>query len=285
MAGIYAKTQVVANAHRVGEVLLMSGFFYIALPFAYPFPFSSLPLAIGSIAILCYIFSVYYLNSYCDYAIDVNNKRLEHLSSIRRLQYLFFTLACWSFCFVTFWCVNKIALGCFLFSFSLWILYYARPFRFKSKLFLGSIIHFICGILHFHMCYTLVGAVSMRSVTVSIFIALLLTIGHLNHERLDFVSDMKNNIATTTVRMGEQFTKSAVKFLSGFTIVFWAVLYFSGIISLSEFSCFLLPLLLFVALQWNKAIFENTTVFKNYYRILFFIGGVLLLISKMLQAI
>lgn len=210
---------------RLAEVLLMSGYFWVAALTATSYmPELTTHVAILGISIICYIASVYCLNSYTDYESDKDNPRLVYLSQVPRHYYLY-----WLLFFVgIFVClsaaVNLHILYLQIASFLLWVLYYQKPFQLKGRFPGGTIIHFAAGILHFHMGYEIVWGSGFISLMISLFFASMLSLGHLNHERIDAEADKLQGVGTGSARFGNKIILPL--FYTGFILsqAYWCLL-------------------------------------------------------------
>ncbi len=191
---------------RLFEVVLMSGYFIVAFAFANDAIVVSKVLTsmVYYFAILCYIASVYMLNSFADYDLDKVNPRLQYLSSFKKTSYLLWTVIflLLSLC-ITFFLNRKIAVF-FSFSYLLWYLYYCPPFRYKNSILIGTVIHFVSGILHFQIGFEVAQTAGYLSFMISLFFATLLSMGHLNHELLDLDADQKFGIKNTAITFGRK---------------------------------------------------------------------------------
>jgi 4-hydroxybenzoate polyprenyltransferase len=86
----------------------------------------------------------------------------------------------------------------------------------------SSLAHFIGGLLHFLLGYTLFAPFDDRGLVISFFFALTFTAGHLNHEVHDFDFDRQNNLMTNAVAFGKRpvFIGSFILFTLAYGYVF-----------------------------------------------------------------
>ena len=82
-------------------------------------------------------------------------------------------------------------------------LYSAPAFHLKGVPLLNSALHFIGGILHFLLGYSLFQAVDGRGLGIGCFFALAFAAGHLTHEARDYKGDLLNGIKTNAVTFGK----------------------------------------------------------------------------------
>jgi 4-hydroxybenzoate polyprenyltransferase len=81
-------------------------------------------------------------------------------------------------------------------------LYSAPMFQMKGVPLISSVLHFLGGLLHFLMGYSLFRAIDGRSLAIGSFFALTFAAGHLTHEARDHGSDRLNRIRTNAVAFG-----------------------------------------------------------------------------------
>lgn len=213
---------------RLYEIGLMTGFSFVGLLFVHKQNILTPKLAMLVVAVISYVIAVYFLNSFADYAADTTSKRLYFLQRLSRKKYL----VSWLFFSVMFISLTaSISAYSMLFcvvAMFLWMLYYLPPFRLKSTLFWGSIIHFVAGLLHFLSCYGAYDNVSIASILVGSYFSLLLCMGHINHELIDYEDDFKNNNRTTTVRLGKNFAAGIRSGISLVIFVYWLIIWWVG---------------------------------------------------------
>jgi 4-hydroxybenzoate polyprenyltransferase len=125
---------------------------------------------------------------------------------------------------------------------ALGVIYSFPGIRAKGLPGLSSLAHFIGGILHFLLGYSLFGDLDRRAFLISLFFALVFTAGHATQEVQDYESDLASGVRTNAVAFG----KRAV-FLAAFTCFAIAFLYLgfavTGIVPARlGFSALLFPL-------------------------------------------
>jgi len=207
------------QALRLKEILLMTGFSFVGILFASTISFSALPLVIGFT--VSYVMAVYFLNSLAGYHHDKKSDRLEVVSSISKSTYLIlFLIATLSFGTLSLLVNLEVFILC-ISALTVWIAYYLPPFHLKSSFLGGTLAHFVCGILHFHMGYSSFTHINLGSIFISMLFALLLSIGHINHELLDFSPDKKAGLKTTAIRIG---TRKAIYLRTFLTIILGVLL-------------------------------------------------------------
>jgi len=100
---------------------------------------------------------------------------------------------------------------------------YSHPWlNAKSTPIGSSLPHFVGGLLHFLLGYTLFAPLDQRGVLIGLFFALTFTAGHLNHEVHDFDHDRRNDLRTNAVAFGKRpaFIASLVVFTFAYGCLF-----------------------------------------------------------------
>jgi 4-hydroxybenzoate polyprenyltransferase len=211
------------HAIRLREILLMTGFSFVGVLFTDPGYWSLWTVASSSLAIVCYVMAVFFLNSYADHHADANSQRLSHVAQVPRRTYLILLLSATGAVMLFAALNGHRLLIVMVVSLLLWCLYYLPPVRLKSRLLGGTISHLAGGILHFQMGYIGFGMTDGQGWWISVFFALILAAGHFNHEMMDHDADLASGYRTTTVRWGigsGRWLRTAVSAMS----VGWAVL-------------------------------------------------------------
>lgn len=270
---------------RIGEVMLMSGYFWVAALTATSYiPEPSMNALLLCISVVCYIASVYCLNSFTDYELDKSNPRLIYLSEAPRPYYLYWLLIF----IVAFVCLSFIANRHILYfqiaSFLLWILYYQKPFQLKARFPWGTVIHFAAGILHFHIGYEIVWGSGFISFMVSLFFASMLSLGHLNHERIDADADKQQGVRTGSALFGSKVILPL--FYTGFilTQAYWCLLLKWELISVELWlSFFQLPIILLIGLTPYRNNLVTPYGVQKVFRLLMLLGFVVFLIGKLMH--
>jgi len=268
---------------RFAEVLIMSGFFLIGYVYAIDlFSFTNPSFWQLFAGVVIYILSVYFLNSYFDYQDDQQNPRLTYLATFKRNHYLVLTgLAVLSFSAIFFFLKLTIFLISIL-SFSLWLMYYKPGIRLKGSFLFGTVIHLVGGILHFHIGYLVASPFSMASLALSFYIAWMLCIGHFHHEIIDYEADKKNDLRTTTVRVGIDPILNVIGIMFILSILIWLTIYWMSYIDFVEFVPFFLASFVLTVTYYIKRSTGSLRplAFRRFYRVIFFIAGLSVLGSK-----
>jgi 4-hydroxybenzoate polyprenyltransferase len=105
--------------------------------------------------------------------------------------------------------LGPMTLGLSLAIAALSALYSLPRFNWKGRPFLNSATHFVGGILHFLLGYSIGSAMDRRGFATAIFFALIFTAGHLTQEIRDHHGDAVNGIRTNAVIFGPRRTFAA----------------------------------------------------------------------------
>jgi len=156
-------------------------------------------------------------------------------------------------------------------------LYSAPAFRMKGLPVISSLLHFVGGILHFLLGYSIFAAIDDRGIAISCFFALVFTAGHLTHEARDYEGDSLNGIRTNAVVFGR--TQSFFAGLALFTAAYALLVTLAafGIVPrVLVFSAALYPLHLYASLRAIRAglTFESLDQLRRRYRLLYGIIGI-----------
>jgi 4-hydroxybenzoate polyprenyltransferase len=266
---------------RFGEILLMTGFSFIGMLFSPWLEQGEVTKTITVILlVVSYVMSVYFLNSYADYETDIKTSRLNNIGRIPRsiyLKMLVLTTIIFSLLAVS---INYSVAILSLTSLSLWHFYYLPSWRLKSTFLLGTLAHFIGGILHFHIGYSSYATPDTHSIAVAVYFALLLCMGHANHEIIDYEADKQSGIKTTAVRIGPGPMRNIRSVFAGIAVLQWILIHLSfSEQGWSEFAIFLIPTIaiLFASIFLND---RQANVFQCISRSLFLLAGIIFLIQN-----
>jgi 4-hydroxybenzoate polyprenyltransferase len=286
--GIYSIiNSKIIGVSRVLEATLMTGYFIVAFLFNFQDNYVILNsnTLLSYVSIWLYVMSVYSLNSYVDYKEDILNPRLKILSSTPRNTYLILIFAFLLPALANAWFIHWAFFTILSISWCIWAIYYIPPFRLKSKFPFGTILHFFSGITHFALGYMVFNCSILPSLKFGLFFALFLSIGHLNHERIDATSDSSNGLKTGAVIYNVRFLEKL--FLIGFLIgqIYWIVLFYLEIINLYYFlSFFYLPIILIIK-KFNLIDLKSPNNIQLVFRILFSISLICIILIHLLPLI
>lgn len=239
-------------------------------------------LSIVFTIIMLYVMAVYFLNSFADYKNDALSDRLKKNSKIPRWGYFLLLLIATTLFVSGSLLVNSYVAICNVMALLLWCLYYLPPTRLKSTLFGGTIIHFAAGILHFHSGYCSFAHYSTRSILIAAFFALLLAVGHLHHEIIDYDDDLLTGNKTTAVRVGLHKAYTYRERLAIVTTLYWFGIYIGGYIDTMEFAIFLLPVIVLLIICSTLKSPKKNKLFQLVNRSVFGASGVFLIVYKLL---
>lgn len=276
------------KAFRLPEVMLMSGFFIIGSFFAID---SWSPDVIRQLFILWLIsfftiLSVYSYNSAAGKTADQYNIRLEPLKKYTAKHYMifgsiFFVIAlCFSLA-INPWFVplNMVVL-------LIWIFYSHPKWGLKHKAYWGTVLHFIAQMIHFNMFYFAFKVPDTLSLILSVYFALAFSVGHLNHEIIDFHSDKEAGVTNTATKKGIRFAGWLVLFICLFNILFVLFAFQRNIINPVMLIFLLSPLIihLFLYLLWFNQLNKYARRIRTFYRIVYLICFLLLIILRILES-
>ena len=264
------------------EIFLMTGFSFIGMLFVPTEDWLHIEkLGYASVAILFYVMAVFFLNSYAGYEGDAQSARLKHVSRVKRRNYLFLTLASIGIFGISALATNTQLFVITMASIVLWAAYYLKPIQLKSILFGGTFAHALGGMLHFHMGYCAFEEISLESVKIAGFFALILCTGHLNHEIMDAEDDQNNGQHTTTVRLGitnALMLRTSFAFLS--LLYAFILLYtqsYSMITGTTLITASLIMLLASLKFRHKTLPFQKTT------RAAYLLAGITIILEKLAQ--
>ncbi|MCP4122201.1 MAG: UbiA family prenyltransferase [Bacteroidetes bacterium] len=230
------KVKLIPEILRLKEIFLMTGFSVIGNVFTDKVLWENGRDFYFSYAmIFSFVLAVYLLNSYADYSEDQQSERLDKVSGITRMRYLvLMCMAVIAFVFFGGLLGVPLVVVCVV-SFILWGLYYLKPIRLKATLLLGTLIHFLCGTLHFQMGYGYTQPIDEHSILIATYYGMLLSMGHMNHEMLDFKNDQASATKTTAIRIGIQNVSKLRSFIAVISFAYLFILYFRQSLTWQEF--------------------------------------------------
>jgi 4-hydroxybenzoate polyprenyltransferase len=245
-----------------------------------------LPLAAGS---CCLVAHVFVLNDWCGMSTDLRDpnrstgvfttKGIGH-SEIGYLWAALFALSLLMFSL----CGSQTLVIALVIA-GLSALYSAPAFHMKGVPLLSSALHFIAGLLHFLLGYSLFSAIDWRGLEIGCFFALVFVAGHLTHEARDREGDLLNAIRTNAVMFGK--ARSFAAGLVVFTIadVLLVVLAARGIAPRPlVLVAALYPLHFYWSLRtWRAGLtFESIRRFQVRYRALYATIGIMMVATLLL---
>ncbi len=143
--------------------------------------------------------SAFWLNDYFDFQSDLSNPRKIQHTSEKKLKLLALASLILSL-------LLSLTLSLHFFSYIVIIgvasaLYSMPKIHLKSRLFFPAVIHFLLGILYFRNIQALTPfAEGLSSITVSIFWALILSVGSLGNELVDKKADAQASLETVATK-------------------------------------------------------------------------------------
>ncbi|MEZ5002400.1 MAG: UbiA family prenyltransferase [Chitinophagales bacterium] len=265
---------------RLKEIFLMTGFSMIGVFFTPDFEFDLLLIFALFFQVVLFVIAVYCLNSYADYEEDKESLRLKDVSQISKHTY-FILMVFFVVLFLSVGVLLNINIALFSFTaFLFWCTYYLPPLRLKSTFLLGTLIHFVCGIIHFHVGYSLFNTISLHSLIYSIYFALLLSLGHFNHELIDYEDDLKNSTITTAVRIGQSNTLKIRRLLLIVAILYLSLAFYTKYIDEWIFFSFFIASISSLIIDIMST-YMSPKIFQKITRNLFLLAGTITIFSRM----
>lgn len=244
-------------------------------------------LKLGVIGAACFflIISIYAFNSFFGKKQDEKNERLADLKHLGSLDFLLTSLVSLAISLTLGFYLDLIIPLALLGVAVLWILYSLPVFGLKHIPFAGTALHFVAQIIHFNMVYYVFAPISWTSILISLFFSFGFAGGHLNHEVIDHDADKQAGITTGAVLLGvnKGIWLSFILFTAGILLL-W-VLYLNAYLEPFEFAIilagYLVQLISFLILKPKMRTQRNCIFrYRNIYRIVFFLEGVVLLIFR-----
>ncbi len=269
------------SALRIKEVSLMTGFFIIGSFFSIDTLSTNnivkLFLAIG--ASFFTVLAVYAYNAAAGKSKDNANRRLNKLRALSKKKYYLFMTISLLLTIIFSFCIGYIYIFLFLLIFAIWILYSRDDKGVKHKPFYGTLLHFFAEILHFNTCYSIFNPIDAYSISISIVLGFAFSIGHLNHEIIDYNADKENKINTLTVKYGPNKTIIAIILVLILSITTIFFVFLLDIFSVIELIAFTIPVITQLVLFINKRneISEKALKIRKYYRVLYLVSISLLI--------
>ena len=194
---------------RFSEVIVMQGppLMGVVLSVSKPQHAMILPWTLFMAAGFLLVTHIWALNDWADYTTDriISRKSSPARSSAATRPDLF-RISIGSL-------VASLALFCFLPGKTLILagaiaglgfIYSFPGIRAKGSAGLSSLAHFVGGILHFLLGYSLFGDLDQRAILISLFFALVFTAGHATQEVQDYENDLASGVRTNAVAFGKR---------------------------------------------------------------------------------
>ena len=189
--------------------------------------FALLLLAAGSCCLVAHVFA---LNDWCGMHGDLldpnRNAGVFVTKGIRRVQFGRLVAALLALSLLLLSPFGLRTMSAALAIATLSALYSASPFRMKGVPLVNSALHFMGGLLHFLLGYSIFSPIDARGLEIGTFFAVIFVGGHLNQEIRDRESDLLNGIRTNAVTFGKRRTFAASLVL--FTIAYVLLIVMAG---------------------------------------------------------
>lgn len=186
---------------RMLESLMMTPFFFMGYVFAQP---KILIITLPYILLLILHFylliqSIYLLNSYFGKKHDRVNKRFQGITITNKHTELLFVLLSIITLVISLiidYINNWNGSALILINYLLWIFYASSYVNFKSNFLMGSLVHFLSGIINFLIGFTTESTISYAAIAISIYFSLLFVAGHMHHMVIDYEADKSAELKT-----------------------------------------------------------------------------------------
>lgn len=280
------KLFMVIKKYRVTEVILMTGLcmigFFIGLD---SISFQKTVKTFIVFTTVYFLFqSVYFLNSFWGAKNDCKNKRLISFlkNDLNRLLLLTIVTLLISLSFS--WYLGKDIFILSFICFFIWSFYSLPYYGGKERPVIGTFCHFIAQIIHFHIGYLCTSQVSISSISISIYFALIFSAGHLWHEIIDYEADKMSCISTNAVFFGIKKTINAFFIINTISLVYLLYISIAGYLTSLTFYSLLgagtvqLTIGLFFITKSN--IMLKRIQYRSIYRISYLISCMIIVGSK-----
>lgn len=262
---------------RLAEILLMTGFVLIAIPFLPESSVTSVLIARNSallfVANFLLLVAVYSANGFFGFKADRLNPRLsEHQFSTPR-KYQAVTVVTLVSSLFLLWALNTDLPYLGALSFFLWV-FYSAPGGAKGRPILGTVVHLLGQMLQFHLCILAFARPTVSTLAVSAYFGLLFASGHLMHEVKDHESDAAAGIRTNAVVFGPNRVIAFYRFAIFIIPIYWLALRLGGLITERQFWPFFAASLAHVTLTFVGRMRLGGDPYQRAYRIMYFVAGV-----------
>lgn len=261
---------------RVVESLMMTPFFMIGFIFTIP-KFNVLLIYDFFLLVFhfyLFIQSVYLLNSFFGRKSDYLNRRFKDLTiDDKKAEILFFvgSLLLFGTSLYTDSFFNLNGKYLLLINYVFWILYGSPLISFKSNFILGSLIHFLSGILNFLLGFVVIEDLNWNSVLISIYFSLLFVSGHMHHMSIDYEADKKAGMNTLSNIIGVKRTSQWSIYILILATIHYIILAFNSIVLFRSlipvFFAAILHLVVYFYFKSKLFQFEMRIKYRRVYRI------------------
>jgi 4-hydroxybenzoate polyprenyltransferase len=274
----------VAAKFRLAEAAIVSGFTFFGILISAPLIESLFNLKTFAFIVASYllIVSIYSFNSWGGIKDDVNNERLAKKGIATPAGYLITTLFTIALATLIFIIVKPSAVIYAVAVFILWGIYSFPKYGAKYVPVAGTLLHIVVGITQFNLGWLFFNEPSGKSFVISLFFALVLSGGHVNHELIDYDADRSAGISSGAVFFGKrnwtilQFSISITAFIISILITFSIMKEASGFIIFSIAS--LIHVIFNVKLMLTDGTQNDFLTNRKIYRTVFGLAGIIHLI-------
>ena len=274
-------------ALRLKEVALLVGLSLVAYPFAVEKVLldhwqTLIQLYVG---LCCFVAGVFALNNYSGYRHDKQNKRFTVKRGISSKNYFYFFLFGATAAIGIFYWLNASLFRLSLVVLFLWVIYYLPKYGLKYFPVTGLMVHLVAQIFQFQMGWVVFADLSVKSLAVSGYFALLWGAAYLNHELVDYEADKAAGVKTSAVKFGP-------KMVSGLSFTFFVIAHIfllslvkQGVLLSFEampfIVAFLLHIIVLAVFYLKNNLLSKAILYRNIYRSLYALATVALVIIKL----
>lgn len=259
---------------RVLESLLMVSFFMVGL-ITIPINqiLNDLPrVGLAFISSYTLVQSIYLMNSFLGYDSDLHNPRLDvDAESSTKKKFLLVSILLLLLALVLLNTETLLGVPFALVNYALWIFYGHRKTNLKGHWLGGTLVHLLSGVINFQFSLMFFDIVSVDSMLLAFYFALLFAAGHFHHMVIDVEADKQAGIQTFATRFGIPFTELMNAVFISLAGLYALILIGLKIISLTEaipiFTGALLHLVLFFFFKKSMASPQSRLKFRTAYRI------------------
>lgn len=274
----------ITSKFRLTEAAIVSGFTFLGILISAPSARSLFELRTIAFIVASYllIVSIYSFNSWGGIRDDVNNERLVKNGLATPAEYLMTTIYTIAAAIAVFIIVKPGAVIYATAVFILWGIYSFPKFGAKYVPVAGTLIHIVVGMTQFNLGWLLFHETSEKSLIVSIFFALILSGGHVNHELIDIDADRSAGISSGAAFFGKRNWTILQLLISVSAFIVSVLITFSVMKEVSGFIVFSISSLIHVGFNVKLMLTGGTQndflMNRTIYRTVFALAGIIHLI-------
>ena len=223
--------------------------------------------------------SIYLFNSAGGIEHDDQNDRFSGISfsNSARTKY---TLMAFSIVLLISACLISLYMGwaswwLILLDYLIWVAYAGGKLNFKSTAHLGALVHFVSGIINFHVCSIIFQEITFASVSIAAYFSLLFTAGYFHHLVIDHEADLKTGVATFSVRYGKDLCRKISFGIICAAFILYTQLFIRNLVAKEDLFvvslAFLVNAILYYYYMKGSKNYSSDLVYRRNYRALYFL--------------